>query len=567
MVDTLLLVPYSTREPEDDFLKQKFPKRARQFQSKSERYREIRKATVRLFYSFISYDQTKEDRGETHPNYYDFCPDKSIPISPQVPVLVGYLEKYGLSWVVMDHLPANFYSSFYFLPYRSQFFQLLNKYHPRTIGISVSNLFYDSDEIEGIAQFLKELLPTTPLIVGGNSIRVFYPEFLSKGIGDSKFNIDIFCVSEGEEIYPQIVAALKANEDLSTIPGISFKKNNFYTYTHEADVIDLDTSLISQPYNIRPNITSMFIETVRGCPYRCAFCQYPYLAPKYRIKSAERVYKEFQLAAKHSVNNMVCLDSTFSIPISRVRELCHLIINNKIPISWMCYLRTEDIDNAIAELMSKAGCRVVYIGVESVNPSTLRLIGKKIDLNRAKEAIKVLRQNGITIIGSFIVGLPGDTSDTYKRMIEFIAETEIDIAPLFGLVIYPGTPFYNTPEKYGLTLEKRGNFSTPYWSHKAMDFYDAAEIAMELEKELIINEIACTKFLANDLFKFFSVAQDLSVSNFRKLSKVTIAFQKNVYEAESLTIDSTNMALMKKTQELLNNEVVRKYYNVKTIYT
>lgn len=102
------------------------------------------------------------------------------------------------------------------------------------------------------------------------------------------------------------------------------------------------------------------------------------------------------------------------------------MISEKLNFEWYCLSRAEGLADKTIEKMAKAGCKSVNCGVESADPHVLKNMDKRININKAKEQFETYHQNGIMAFGSFIVGFPGETSDSLKRTIDFINTSKFD---------------------------------------------------------------------------------------------------------------------------------------------
>src|SRR5262249_30717698 len=121
-------------------------------------------------------------------------------------------------------------------------------------------------------------------------------------------------------------------------------------------------------------------ESVRGCPYRCAFCNYPFLFDDtiFRTKSARKIASDWLGYAAKGAKIVNCLDSLFTIPTQRLVELCNILISEGTPINWICYARAGDLARpGIAKLMKQAGCRLVHVGYESGSQTILENMNKR----------------------------------------------------------------------------------------------------------------------------------------------------------------------------------------------
>lgn len=141
--------------------------------------------------------------------------------------------------------------------------------------------------------------------------------------------------------------------------------------------------------------------------------------------------KEFQI-----------VDDTFNINKERVVDICNLIIKEKLNVRWYCGqgIRADRADEETFLIMKEAGCYLISIGIESVNPNTLKLIKKGENINQIKSAIKAANNAGLVTKGFFIVGLPGDRYQDVMDSVKFFKEVDLDL-PRYSMIInFPGTP-------------------------------------------------------------------------------------------------------------------------------
>jgi anaerobic magnesium-protoporphyrin IX monomethyl ester cyclase len=125
--------------------------------------------------------------------------------------------------------------------------------------------------------------------------------------------------------------------------------------------------------------------------------------------------------------------------------------------------------------MKKAGCKRVYIGVESGSVSILEAMSKKIDLDAALDNIKLLHKHEIETSGFFMVGHPLETEDDFNQSMNFAIKADFSYAMAFEFVCYPGTPIY---KKY----EEKIEFSLFPYKNKFRDDKISSTAKMRVKK-------------------------------------------------------------------------------------
>jgi len=195
------------------------------------------------------------------------------------------------------------------------------------------------------------------------------------------------------------------------------------------------------------------LETGRGCPFSCTFCCNSKRYEHVRYRSLDNVLDEIRyVQEKFGVHAFQIYDETFSLKRNRAEEFCRRLINERLDIRWETQTRASLVDVEIVELMKKAGCLRLSIGVESGDPVVLRAINKGIELQEAMEAVRVINAAGIVSYAGFMIGHPDDTLETVVRTIEFADALDPSFVGFRVAIPYPGCVFREIAEKKGRIL-------------------------------------------------------------------------------------------------------------------
>ena len=214
---------------------------------------------------------------------------------------------------------------------------------------------------------------------------------------------------------------------------------------------DLD-SLPFQPWDIFTKLpydytcpwialTPVFtLNTSRGCPFNCAFCSVGSIWGKhYTYFSADRIITEIEYLIKNfGAKGIYFREDNFTLNFERTREFCEKLIKNGINIQWACETRVDTICNEeLIKLMSTAGCRAVYLGVESGSQRVLDRLNKKITVEQIERAINLCKKYDIRSYCSLIVGTPEETYEDYLLTQRLMAK----IKPYsYGFNVFVGIP-------------------------------------------------------------------------------------------------------------------------------
>jgi radical SAM superfamily enzyme YgiQ (UPF0313 family) len=219
--------------------------------------------------------------------------------------------------------------------------------------------------------------------------------------------------------------------------------------------------------NVVPVVTS------RGCPFDCSFCTVTKVfGRKFRMLSAERVVAELENAIGyfHS-RDFFFYDDNFTANRQRMDKICDLLIEKKLDATWAAQVRCDLAKSPeLVGKMAKAGCRWVYVGLESIEDETLKALHKSQTRADIVRAVEVFHQFGINIHGMFMFGEDHDTLETIDRTVEFATKQGVDTVQFMILTPFPGTRCYED-----LAAENR-------LLHKNWDYYNAMYIVFRPAK-------------------------------------------------------------------------------------
>jgi radical SAM superfamily enzyme YgiQ (UPF0313 family) len=186
-----------------------------------------------------------------------------------------------------------------------------------------------------------------------------------------------------------------------------------------------------------------FIVTSRGCPAGCTYCikhvSYQYAV---RLRSPAKLVEEMRLLQGLGVTHIHMYADLFTVNREQVIELCRLIIDDGLRLSWTANSRVDYVDAEMLGLMGRAGCTLIAWGIESGNELILKRAHKGAKTEQAHRAVAWARAAGIKNWGYFIIGLPGETVQTIQETIALSKALPLDIALFHIAAPYPGTPFF-----------------------------------------------------------------------------------------------------------------------------
>lgn len=336
-------------------------------------------------------------------------------------------------------------------------------------------------EVRVVADLLKR--PHNHIVLGGALTSILHESW--PGVA----GIDLLAIGYGEWLVPALVGWIRSGFTTLEPPAGGRVENRGDTpilysgLPHGRNLDDLtrpDWSL-AERYHGR-KFPMVHYESVRGCPYRCQFCNYPYLFADdvFRYKSAERIAQDWLEYSENGARIINCLDSLFTVPRKRLLALCDALEGKNI--RWICYARADDLARpGVVERMLAAGCQQVQVGIESGNQQMLDNMKKQCTVESNLTALKNCREKGLSTVITVIIGFPGETAETISETLQHLREGKPDFyfaAPFSVLVEKLPVLSEESRQRFGLKTNGRDS-SSPYWLHDTMD---AAQAMRHVDK-------------------------------------------------------------------------------------
>jgi anaerobic magnesium-protoporphyrin IX monomethyl ester cyclase len=199
-----------------------------------------------------------------------------------------------------------------------------------------------------------------------------------------------------------------------------------------------------------------WIETSRGCLFGCVYCNKSCFGRTFRVKSPERVVKEFINAKNLGFKEIHLTDDCFTTKIDRAKIICDMLIEQHVDMIWspITGIRVDKVDLELLQKMRQAGCYRVYFGIESGSQVILNKIKKGITLEMVEKAVKLAKQAKLEVAGFFMIGLPGETEETMQQTIDFAKKLNLDMSKISITIPLPATEMFNDLDTKGLIKTK-----------------------------------------------------------------------------------------------------------------
>jgi len=428
------------------------------------------------------------------PNYLLYQEKLQTPLG--ILYIAGYIRKYGVTVTICDLAEQS--------PERWK--DLI----PKDFDIyGVSATTGDMPIANKVGSLIKEMYPESLLVIGGAHPSALPTQILQEGPWD------IACKGEGEQTvlelamgnpYPRGISfKYKKPKDDGRI-HIAFTKPRAYWK-------NLDT-LPFPAWDLMENIfgkdlvekggEGTCITCSRGCPFACSFCATMDVFKRtYRVRSAQNIYEEMSyLKETYKVKNIRLVDELSMLDREHFIGICRAM--GKLGMKWRTHSRADILckNKDLLKIAKDNGITEMAVGVENPDDGILKLNNKRVTETQCREAIYAIKEAGIKSKAYFIIGLPGESWNTVKNMIDWIREVKPDRTTLSTFVPYPSCDVYLNPKKYNYRLIHPEDWQLAWilgYEGTSEDFMGETEFMTN--KDLIEARQMLLDFMINEGFK------------------------------------------------------------------
>lgn len=331
--------------------------------------------------------------------------------------------------------------------------------------VGFSNYIWNTQYNLTLARKIKKKYPDCKILFGGHNVT---PDnaFLEK----YSF-IDFLVHGEGEEAFRSLLLALtEENPDFSAIPNLSYRKDGkcFMNPTEVLTKTDYPSPYLEGYFDYifeeYPDYQlDAILETSRGCPRDCAYCDWGCNSQKIKLFPIERVYAEIDWFASHKVKFIWGADANFGA-YDRDMDIVDYLVDTRqrtgcperIRINYSMTRHNEvfEINRKLEKFgLSKEGATISF---QSLNPATLEAIGRKnMSLDKFSELLSLYKKDGVTTYSELITGLPCETYESFCKGIgALLAAGQHRLITAYNCEILPNAPMAEPSymEKYGIKI-------------------------------------------------------------------------------------------------------------------
>jgi len=310
--------------------------------------------------------------------------------------------------------------------------------------------------------------------------------------------VDAVCIGEGEESFPEYLAALGQAE--GAVPRAVAGFQHWY----RGELLDGGPRAPVQRLDLLPGPDwSLFFEhnprlarhpvksflASRGCPHRCTYCfnrtwnaMYRGSSRTVRFRDPTQVVEEIDAVRRRWGMRLVWfLDSNFAVS-QRWLEALLPLYRQRIGLPFFCKVRPGVATDRLIDALVQAGCTAVGIGIESGDPELRRTLDRSMDNADIVRTCRAFRRRGVRVMSFNMVGIPGETYAAARRTLELNVESGVDYAMTTFLQPFPGTELARRAREQGLFHGDFDALDCSYFQPSPLDFG-----ADPLDRRRIIN--------------------------------------------------------------------------------
>tara|TARA_Y100000768_G_scaffold227257_1_gene171566 strand:- start:551 stop:1927 length:1377 start_codon:yes stop_codon:yes gene_type:complete len=281
-------------------------------------------------------------------------------------------------------------------------------------------------------------------VVGGVFITYNPKEFIGKA--------DYICRGEGDEVIPELMDLISDGKDGHHLPNIypnemrpALNVNTLPPTDHEI----FDKRSLYRPFQGKI-IKIATVETQRGCPFKCKFCNSPSNAGIYKEETdslffRHRTVEHIEMEIQHLIKTIdveflwIVTDTLLTTSKKKFDEFCDMYSKYKIP--FFAQTRPELLSSHQAKRLVEIGCEKLNMGVEHGDPQFRKdVIGRVYDNHKAIDAFRIAKEAGLSTTCNFIIGYPYETMESCMKSVDLAAQLGCDDTNAFIYTPYHGTP-------------------------------------------------------------------------------------------------------------------------------
>jgi anaerobic magnesium-protoporphyrin IX monomethyl ester cyclase len=289
-----------------------------------------------------------------------------------------------------------------------------------------------------VAERVRAIFPDC-LLVSGGPLPTLYPEKYSNQFdavfqGEVDLSFPRFC----QDVFQKNISRHQLRElPLESYEGLFIKKDhlqiNNAPVNYPEKVIqsfpipfrgDFNHTEYQKVWSEKFGSKTASIMTTLGCPFSCDFCSKPVYGNLFRRRNLDVLFEEIKEIQQLGYDSLWIADDNLTLDLNHLKEFCLRIA--PLNIKWSCLSRVTGINEQVTKLMKDAGCKRVYLGLESGSKSTLKMMKKQATIEDGINTVHLFHRTKIETAAFFIVGYPGETISSIEDTFQFALTLPLD---------------------------------------------------------------------------------------------------------------------------------------------
>lgn len=299
------------------------------------------------------------------------------------------------------------------------------------------------EHITALTEFSMQDCPALDVCVRGEGehtfLEVLEAHRLGKNVGDTVGHI-----GHREGAMVRINGSLPRMRDLSVIPRPSWPEGYLEAFWKAGKAFGIQSA------RDMPMLAS------RGCPYQCTFCSSPQMwTTRYVLRSPDDVVDEIKhYIERYGITAVQFYDLTAIVKKAWTLEFCRKLLENGIKVNWSLPsgTRSEALDEETLGMLKLTGCNFIVYAPESGDDETLRIIKKKVKLERLNGSLKSAKRIGLVVRANLLIGFPHETRRNVFNTIKYglyLAWIGVDDVGISLFSPYPGSEIFDDMRSRG----------------------------------------------------------------------------------------------------------------------
>lgn len=303
-----------------------------------------------------------------------------------------------------------------------------------------------------VARLVKGDDPGRLIVFGGPSAR---PSMM----GQAPFRaardwVDVLVINDGEVTFSEIAASDdRSPQALAKVQGIALPAVDGWMETPARPAVDLNEMPSPYEMDLVPHGGLAVLQTYRGCPFTCSFCEWGTLESPRRVRGVEELCREFDGMARAPVNGAILVDAGLNLNPHSFRNLREATERNGFleGRNLICEVYPAKVRQEHIDFLGSVGQALVGIGLQSFDNEVLAHVERSYDEARFEQTMHELKSVAAVAV-EIILGLPGDTPENFRRSFERARRLPVALR-VYHCVVLPSALMVRAPANYAMDYD------------------------------------------------------------------------------------------------------------------